>query len=122
MSNWSDKAVGQINRKLEDRDQKANLFLERQRIKRAHSVPMWNAVRASIRKHLSELKESGSNALLLQVDRPNEMQVRNELDGGLLLVLSFNEETGILSSAVGSIDQEQLEVVVTEDGGVRWRY
>jgi hypothetical protein len=118
MTDWSDKAVGILDRKREDRNLRDEVFLEKQKIRKTIGVRLFGEVRSNIRKQVSALGTSRPNVLVIQKDLPNEMVVC-EIKDGLLLTLTFDQ--GALFWAIGSRDQEYFEVTVTEDGGARFQ-
>jgi hypothetical protein len=118
MTDWSDKAVGILDRKREEKNLRDQVFLEKQKIIKTLGVRLFGDVRSYIRKHVSALEASRPGILVIQKDLPNEMVVW-EIKDGILLRLTFDQ--GTLFWAIGSTEQEYFDVTVTEDGSVRLR-
>lgn len=118
MTDWSDKAVGILDRKREEKNLRDEVFLEKQKLRKTLGVRLFGEVRSNIRKQVLALESSRPNVLVIQKDLPNEMVVC-EIKDGILLTLTFDQ--GTLFWAIGSTDQEYFDVTVTDDGGVRFR-
>ena len=68
MSDWADDVVRKLQKKRDDERLETAKFVEQQRIKMAHAAPLWNSLKTTIRKRISELREkSGSDIIVIQL-------------------------------------------------------
>jgi hypothetical protein len=122
MSDWADDAVRKLQKKRDDEQLQAARFVEQQKIKQARGVPLWNSLRATIRAHISELREkAGSDVIVIQSDGLNEMILQNQVDGnGQTVRVRFSPETGQLSWTHGDKSQKGWELDVNDSGGAEF--
>lgn len=121
MSDWADDAIRKLNQKREDKRIADEVFVERQRVKRVHGVPLWDGVKAKILANVLELKErSGGDILVIHVNRPYEISICNIADGNQTLHVTFAPDMGKLSWICGE-KSGGWEVNVTADGGAQFR-
>lgn len=125
MSDWADDVVRKLQKKRDDERLETAKFVEQQRIKMAHAAPLWNSLKTTIRKRISELREkSGSDIIVIQLDQPNGMTLLNQVDGkGKSLHIEFSQATGKLSWLHdGQLQQQEWEISVTNSGGAEFQW
>ena len=99
MSDYADKALKRLSDKRINKQMQDSAFLERQRIKKDHGMPLWLEVRERVNKNCAELNAKARKEILIfEVVVDTELSVRTSLEeGSQNLHASFNGATGKLS-------------------------
>ena len=104
MNDWADKALKRIeDRRINQRNQD-EVFLEKQRIKRAQGFPLWLEVRKHVEANCSDFNlKAGTQMLVFEVTPDSELLVRASIDGSTrTLHANFKDSTGELSFFCGA--------------------
>lgn len=123
MTDWADYAIGRLEKQRQDQRLKDQKFVEKQRIKKAHGIPLWRQIRQIIKDNCSALNTKvGKEMLVFEVTQDREVSVRAHLDSDVRrLHALFDEETGKLSWECGEKSGD-WEVAVTDEGGAQFQW
>jgi hypothetical protein len=117
-SDWADDAIRKLRQKIDDRRLETERFVEEQRIKRAHGVPLWNQVKDRLRHHVQQLKErsGGTDVVVIQNEQPDEIAIRNEIGGGTVLHVTFDSGRGAVTWECGQKPQRGWQINIAGNG------
>jgi hypothetical protein len=104
MSDWSDRALGKLQERSKNKQIQDEVWLEKQRVKKAQGIPIWHEIRAIVKKHVSDFNATVKmEQLFFEVTQNNEIRVRSEIeDHRQFLQASFDENTGKLTYECGA--------------------
>lgn len=99
MGDYADKALKRLSDKKINNQLQQSAFLEKQRIKKDHGMPLWLDVRKRVKENCAELNTKARKEILIfEVVVDTELSVRTNLEeGSRRLRASFSEATGKLS-------------------------
>jgi hypothetical protein len=122
MNDWADYAVSRLRKQQQDRRIKDEKFLEKQRLKRAHGIPLWGQVREILKKNCAAFNtKMGEELLVLETTQEMELSVRSHVGGDLRRLRAlFNSETGTVSWECGE-SNGTWELAVSDDGTAQFQ-
>ena len=99
MNDWADRALKRLNDHRINQRNQDEVFLEKQRIKRAQGFPLWLEVRKYVEANCSDFNlKAGTQMLVFEVTPNSELTVRASIDGSTRsLHANFNDSTGELA-------------------------
>ena len=117
MNDWADRALKRLSDQQINTQTQNDLFLERQRVKKAFGVPLWMEVRKSVEDNCADFNTKAKKQLLaFEAAINTELSVRANLDGGTRsLHASYDEPTGKLSWSSGK-SRGAWTIEPTKDG------
>jgi hypothetical protein len=120
MNDWSDYASRRLKKQLEDRRLKDQKFVEIQRLKNVHGLPLWNEIRRIVKENVEHLNtKEGKEIVAFEVTQNSILKVRANVDSALrVLQAEFNEDTGRLQWECDGKNRDGWELSTTEDGSV----
>ena len=117
MNDWADRALKRLSdHRIHQRNQD-EVFLEKQRIKKAQGFPLWLEVRKYVEANCSDFNlKAGTQMLVFEVTPNSELTVRASIDGSTRsLHANFKDSTGELSFFCGANSGHWL-LEATTDG------
>ena len=118
MNDWADYALGKLQQQRENQRLKDQKFVEKQKLKKARGIPLWQQTREAVKNNCEALNtKSGENLLAFEVTNNMELSVRS-LAGQEVRELhaNFDGDLGKLIWTSGA-KTGSWELAVSEESG-----
>jgi hypothetical protein len=122
VADWADDALAELTRQRKRRQLEDEVFIEKQRVKKAAGLPLWRDVRQKVKDNcIAFNKKAVEGVLTFEVAQEMQLAVASEIDRRhSRLSAKFDEDAGVLSWRCAG-KSGQWEISASQNGSAQFQ-